>query len=141
MEGARKEKKEELNIKFRKYKWLIGRHSKLSLHNKTLIYNQIIKPTWLYGIQLWGCTKNSTLKIIQTYQNKVLREMVNAPWYIRNADIHRDLGIQTVKEEIKRFAKKHVERLHLHENAEILQLLENQDTFRRLKRTKPLELV
>ena len=33
-------------------------------------------------------------------KNKVLREMVNAPWYIRNTDIQRDLGIPTVKEEI-----------------------------------------
>ena len=141
MKGAYKKKKEELNIKFRQYKWLIGRHSSLSLYNKTMIYNHIIKPIWMYGIQLWGCAKDSNIKIIQTFQNKVLREMVNAPWYIRNTDIHRDLGIPTVKEEIKRVARKHEERLHLHENAEILQLLENQHLFRRLKRTKPFELV
>ena len=134
-----KKKKEELNIKFRQYKWLIGRHSGLSLYNKTTIYNHIIKPIWMYGIHLWGCAKDSNIKIIQKFQNKVLREMVNAPWYIRNTDIHRDLGIPT--EEIKRVARKHEERLYLHENAEILQLLENQHLFRRLKRTKPFELV
>jgi hypothetical protein len=136
-----KKKKEELNIKFRQYRWLIGKHSSLSLYGKTLIYNQIIKPTWLYGIQLWGCTKDSNIRMIQTFQNKVLRTMVNAPWYVRNADIRRDLGIPTIKEEIKRFAMKHEERLHLHENAEVLQLLDNQHVFRRLKRTKPFELV
>ena len=79
-----------------------------------------------YGIQLWGCAKDSNIRIIQTFQNKVLRTMVDAPWYVRNADIHRDLDVPTIKEEIKRFAKKHEERLHLHENAEVLQLLDNQ---------------
>ena len=66
---------------------------------------------------------------------------MDAPWYVRNADIHRDLGIPTIKEQLKRFAKKHEERLHLHENAEVLQLLDNQHVFQRLKRTKPFELV
>ena len=37
--------------------------------------------------------------------------MVNVPWYIRNADIHRDLGIPTINEEIKRVARRHEERL------------------------------
>ena len=62
-----KKKKEKLNIKFQQYKWLIGKHSNLSLYSKTLIYNQIIKPTWQYGIQLWGCAKDSNIRIIQTF--------------------------------------------------------------------------
>jgi hypothetical protein len=33
---------------------------------------------------------------IQRYQNKVLRCLVNAPWYARNSDIHRELGVETI---------------------------------------------
>jgi hypothetical protein len=31
---------------------LLGRESKLSIHNKLLIYKTILKPIWAYGIQL-----------------------------------------------------------------------------------------
>ena len=48
------------------------------------------------------------------------------PMYARNKDLHRDLGIPMVSEEIKRFAAKHEDRLHRHVNAEALQLLDNQ---------------
>jgi hypothetical protein len=37
-----KEKRDELNIKFRKMYWLLGRNSELSIHNKLTLYKQII---------------------------------------------------------------------------------------------------
>lgn len=39
--------------------------------------------------------------MIATFQN-----IVDAFWYIRNADLHRDLNIPIVKEKIKRMAEK-----------------------------------
>lgn len=135
-----KKKREELGLKYRKMYWLLGRNSQLSMQNKILIYNQILKPVWLYGIQLWGCAKQQHIKSIQTFQNKVLRNMVNAPWYVRNSDIHRDLGIPYVTSEIQRFAGKHEARLHKHVNLEAIQLLDNDGLVRRLKRKKPFEL-
>jgi hypothetical protein len=121
-------------------KWLLGRKSQLSIENKILVYNQIIKPFWTYGIQLWGCASKSNIQRIQTFQ-KVLKRIVNAPWYVRNSDIHRDLGIRKVTAEIKRTAKKHEDRLHQHINVEAIQLLDNNRAVRRLKRLKPFELV
>jgi hypothetical protein len=67
--------------------------------------------------------------------------MVNAPWYIRNNDLHRDLLVDFVTSEIQRFTQKHEERLHHHENIEAIQLLDNIDIVRRLQRKKPFELV
>jgi hypothetical protein len=93
-----------------------------------------------HGIQLWGCTKPSNIAIIQRFQNKVLRAIVNALWYVRNADLHRDLKMEMVTAEIQRFARKHEERLHHHDNVEAIQLLDNTELLRRLKRTKPSEL-
>ena len=40
---------------------------KLSVQNKILIYKPILKPVWLYGIQLWGCFKKSTIEMIHIY--------------------------------------------------------------------------
>jgi hypothetical protein len=117
--------------------WLMGRRSALTTHNKLVLYKQILKPVWTYGIQLWGCTKPSNIAIIQIFQNKVLRAIENAPWYVRNADLHRDLKMEKVLAEIKRVAWKHDERLHHHDNVEAIQLLDNSELLRRLKRTKP----
>jgi len=121
--------------------WVIGRNSSLSLHNKLLQYKQILKLVWTYGIQIWGCAKQSNIDIIQRFQNKVLRNIVNAPWYIRNSELHRDLEVDVVSSEIQRFAQKHEERLHHHENVEAIQLLDNMGRERRLQRKKLFELV
>jgi hypothetical protein len=85
--------------------WLIGRDSSLYLHNKLLLYKQILKPVWTYSIQLWGCTKKRNEDIIQHFQNKLLRNIVTAPTYLRNNDLHRDLDVDVVSREIQRFAQ------------------------------------
>jgi hypothetical protein len=136
-----KKKREQLELKFRKMYWLLGRSSTLSIYNKVLLYKQILMPVWTYGSQLWGCTKESNIQIIQRFQNKVLRSIVNAPWYFRNSDLHKDLEIDTVSQTIAKFAKGHEKRLLDHVNVEAIQLLDNTNQIRRLKRTKPFELV
>lgn len=136
-----KMKKAELNHKYRQMYWLLGRNSELSTYNKLMIYKQILKPVWMYGIQLWGCTKKSNINIIQSYQNKVLRGIVNAPWYIRNDDLHRDLRISSVREEARRSAVKHNQRLQEHENLEMKTVNDAHRDMRRLKRTKPYDLL
>jgi hypothetical protein len=45
-----------------------------------------------------------------------------------------------VTAEIQRFAMKHEQRLHHHANVEAIQLLDNSELLRGLKRTKPFEL-
>jgi hypothetical protein len=128
-------------IQKKKKYWLMGRKSALSTHNKLVLYKQILKPAWTYGVQLWGCTRPSNTAIIQRFQNKVLRNIVDAPWYVRNADLHRDPKMETVTTEIRRFARRLEERLLHHDNVEAIQLLDNSELLRSLKRTKPFELV
>ena len=135
-----KKKREELGLKYRQLYWLMGRRSALSTHNKLVLYNQVLKPVWTYGIQLWGCTKPSNIAISHRFQNKVLRAIVNAPLYVRNADLRRDLKMEMVTAEIKRFARKHEERLHRHDNVEAIELLDNSALLQRLNRIKPFEL-
>jgi hypothetical protein len=53
---------------------------------------------------------------------------------------NRDLKMEMVKAEIRRFARKHEERL-LHHDVETIQLLDNSELLQGLKRTKPFELV
>lgn len=128
-----KKKCEELKIKYKKMYWILGRNSKLTVHNKLLIYKQVLKPVRTYGLQLWGCTRHTNINTIQKLQNKILRDIINAPWYIRNKDIHRDLRMKTVQEEIQCFAQKHETRLRKHTNTEIKSLLDCGRQMRRLK--------
>lgn len=133
-------KRKQLDLKYRNLYWLIGRKSTLSVYNKILIYNQILKPVWCYGMQIWGCAKHVHIQSIQTFQNKVIRNIVSAPWYIRNSDLHRDLKIPYVSEEIKKYANKHFDRLTEHANVEASRLASNQLTTRRLHRNIPADL-
>jgi hypothetical protein len=105
-----------------------------------MLYQQVLKPIWTYGIQLWGCTSQSIRNIIQRFQNKVIHGIVDAPWYIRNDNLHKDLDMETVDSVIRKYAQSH-ERLHRQINVEALQLLNNGGLVRRLKRTNPFKLV
>jgi hypothetical protein len=49
--------------------------------------------------------------------------------------------MQMVTAEIQRFARKHEARLHHHTNVKAIQQLDISELLRRLKRTKPFELV
>jgi len=51
------------------------------------------------------------------------------------------MDVETVDSVIKKYAQSHEQRLQRHINIEALQLLNNDGLVRRLKRTKPFELV
>jgi hypothetical protein len=84
-------KRKHLGITLTKLYWLLGRRSKLNLSNKLLIFKVAIKPIWTYGIQLWGAASTSNIEILELFQSKALRLITDAPWYVPNAIIRRDL--------------------------------------------------
>lgn len=120
--------------------WLIGRRSQLSTENKLLLYKSIIKPIWTYSIQLWGTASNSNIEILQRYQSKLLRIIVDAPWYITNKALRRDLQIPTIKEEVRRYSQKYQKRLEAHPNSLAVNLMKGKPK-RRLKRKIPQDLL
>jgi hypothetical protein len=44
------------------------------------------------------------MQILERFQSKALRMIVEALWYVQNTVIRRDLQIPTVKEEIRRYS-------------------------------------
>jgi hypothetical protein len=104
--------------------WLLGRKSQLSLSNKLLLYETILKPIWTYGIQLWGTASRSNTEILERFQSIALRMIVDAPWYVPNTLIRRDLQIPSVKEEICHCSSHYSARLTAHPNDILLTLLE-----------------
>lgn len=95
---------------------LINRKSKLTLSNKLLIYKQYIRPTLTYACVAWCQTSNANIHKIQIYQNKILRQITNSPWYIRNRDIRHDTKTETVRNHIKARQQTFFENLPAHPN-------------------------
>jgi hypothetical protein len=90
-------KQKQLGITLTKMYWLLGQKSELSTSNKLLIYKTILKPIWTYRVQLWGTASTSNIEILERFQSKPLRMIVDATWYVPNMVIRRDLQIPTVK--------------------------------------------
>jgi len=84
-------KRKHLGFLFQSMYWILGRKSELSLANIVLLYKNILKPIWTCGIPLWGTASHSNIEILQRFQNKALRTMVNDPWYIPNKLLHTGL--------------------------------------------------
>lgn len=133
-------KRKQLDLKYKQMYWLLGPKSELSLENKVLLLKTILKPIWTYGIQLWGTTSNSNIEILQRFQSKTLRSITNAPFYVTNVTLHRDLDFPFIKSEIKKFSSNYLQRLSNHTNTLAITLLDDTDEIRRLKRKHVLDL-
>jgi hypothetical protein len=119
--------------------WLLGCSLRLSLLNKLLLYKSILKPIWTYGIQIWGTASTSNNEILECFQSKALRIIVDAPWYVPNNHIRQELQMTSVKEEIRRYSNLYCTLLTTHQNDQILTLMEIQGN-RRLRRHVPNDL-
>lgn len=82
-----------------------------------------------------GCFKYSSIRSSET-QSTILSSSVTQNLH-KNLEIQFDISIN----EIRRCARKHKKRLCRHDNVNAIQLLDNTDAVRRLKRKKLIELV
>ncbi|GFT18704.1 probable RNA-directed DNA polymerase from transposon X-element [Trichonephila clavipes] len=92
-------------------KRLISRRSKLAIRHKVLLYKSIIRPVMSYGSQIWGSAGMCHLKKLHTLTNSFLRQIVNAPWFVRNEVIYRDLKIKPFLPHIKDLSKRFFDKL------------------------------
>jgi len=104
-----------LNDRSRQLKHLLT-SKRIHLKNKLLIYKMLLKPIWVYGIQLWGSAKPTNINRIQTYQSKTLRQITKAPYYVSNHTLHHDLSVPFVVDVAKTYYKRFHNRLSNHRN-------------------------
>jgi hypothetical protein len=119
--------------------WLLGRTSKLSTNNQLFIHKTILKPIRTNGIQLCGTPSTSNTEMFERFQSKNLRKIVDAPWYVPNTVIRRDLQIKAVKDEIRRCISQYCASLSAHSNVLIINVMVIADN-RRLRRHLPNDL-
>lgn len=130
----------QLNEKHKSMWWLLGSKSQLSISNKILLYKVILKPIWTYACQLWGTASNTNIKIVERWQNKLLRRILNAGWYIRNSQINKETGTPSVRSEISNYTRRYQRRLDNHVNTLAINLLDNSEEWTRLRRISFLDL-
>ena len=133
-------KRKRLDLKLRKLYWIIGRKSQLSLENKLLVYKAILKPIWTYGLQLWEAASNSNIDILGRFQSEVLGIITDAPLYVPNTVIRRDLKVSSARQELRNYSVTYRHRLDDHPNRLAKSLFKDLLPNRRLKRRYPADL-
>lgn len=71
----------------------------------------------------------TNLSPVQTLQNKILRIITEAPYFVKNTTLHKDLQMEYIKDVIINQAKKLYERCATSVNPEVVRL-GNQDPLR-----------
>ncbi|GFU28496.1 RNA-directed DNA polymerase from mobile element jockey [Trichonephila clavipes] len=90
---------------------LISRKCKLPIRHKVLLYKLFLRPILLYASPIWASAAVSHLKKLHVFQNKHLRKITNAPWFVRNEILHKDLKIDPIFDFIKNQSKTFFDRL------------------------------
>ena len=47
------------------------------------LYKGVVLPTLLYACEVWGYAAHTHIHKLQTVQNKALRSISGAPWFVR----------------------------------------------------------
>ncbi|GFX75376.1 RNA-directed DNA polymerase from mobile element jockey [Trichonephila clavipes] len=98
------------------YSPYFARNSPLTLKNRVLIYTSIIRPVILYASPVWGHAAISNINLLEASQNIVIRQLTNARWFMRNADIRPALHLKTTQETIKKLAIKFYDNIETIDN-------------------------
>jgi len=94
------------------------------------MYKVILKPTWVYGVQLVG----SLTQIQKYYKDFKTSTSQNASWYVTNDTLHHNLNVPCVRNEIKRLSQRYADRMEERFNIFATNLMKEVKTTRRLKR-------
>jgi hypothetical protein len=86
---------------------ILNKNSTLRSQYGILIYKTILRPLLLYACQVWGTSISSTkISKLQVFQNKVIRIALNSPWFVRNSQLHREIGLESIGDFINKLTVK-----------------------------------
>lgn len=105
-------KLQQAHIRLQQLFPILNRKSNLKIKCALLLYTSLLRPLLLYGCEVWGNASKSNIKRVQVFQNKILRIIVNAPWFIRNEQLHLELNVATIPLQIKKQTKQFLENLN-----------------------------
>ncbi|GFV91719.1 RNA-directed DNA polymerase from mobile element jockey [Trichonephila clavipes] len=81
------------------------------MKGRVLSRHNFLRPIMLYASPIWARAAVTHLKRLQTFQNIQLRRTVNAPWFVRNEVLHKDLHVSPLLDFIKKQSENFFNRL------------------------------
>lgn len=118
---------------------LINRRSKLSSHNKLILYKSVIRPIILYACPAWVTLAKSHKNKLQTIQNKCIKMCLNTPPGTFLGPIHDSINLNSVHDQIKNLSMKHhAKMIENNINPTITDLLKRNFTSKKRKFTIPI---
>lgn len=84
---------------------MLGRGSRMSLRNKLTLFKVCIRPVLTYASPVFAQASSNIIDKLQVVQNRFCRMATGAPYYVRNADLHRDMGLPTIQQLQKKFSE------------------------------------
>lgn len=91
--------------RIRKLYPLVNRRSQIGLDCSMLLYTSLVRPLLTYAAPVWGTANKTHMHRLQVLQNKFLRTATNAPWFVRNQQLHQELGILPLEQYIHSMSK------------------------------------
>lgn len=113
---------------------LLNVNSKLSIENKRTIINTILMPVATYAGEIWHQTTERQKQQMQSKINNIVRLAANAPKYLPNKTLFKELNLQTLETLINKRTLKTAEKTKTNENPEIRKLIQ---PARRINERKP----
>lgn len=101
---------------------LINRKSKLNLKNKLLLYKSCFRPILSFGCPIWANCALSHLRKIQVMQNKMLKLILNVPYFFSTTKLHQITDIEYVQTYINKLSYKFYEMSAFSENPLVVEL-------------------
>lgn len=90
-------KKMAVRMKILKPKWIRG--SGMSLKNKATLCSQVVRPVAMYACPAWSTAARTRRSEVSTLENKILRGILGAPWFVRDEQIRGELGMVPISGE------------------------------------------
>ncbi|KAJ8915573.1 hypothetical protein NQ315_012458 [Exocentrus adspersus] len=109
---------------------LLKGNNTLSLRNKRTLIKVVLQAQLTYASTAWGHAAKSHIKTLQAVENIALRTATASPWYVRNADILRDLQYTNATQTIRTNAQKRFDQATTHGNPLLRQAVEYQHNDR-----------
>jgi hypothetical protein len=107
---------------FRVFYSLLNRRSKMNMKNKIILYKVALRSILMYCCPIWSHCAITHKKKIQVMQNKVLKTILNLPWYFSTRELHELASCETVDEFVNKTTTQFVNKCQFADNPLIIDL-------------------
>lgn len=101
---------------------LLNPSCKLNISLKLKIYKSLIQPILTYAPSPWCFAADTHLNKLEVTQNKIMRLITGAPWFVRNIELRQDLQLKPIKDVTKQQATNTYKKASTHTNLLVSQI-------------------